>query len=339
MQPQFQRRIAEAVHAYFRWCGWNAGKGANSATIRRAIELDQQFEERPASIPVDQLREYAVPAWISEHLDVTPPWLRSLQERPKLWLRTRKGITGEVVKALDQARRFRNSEIVEYYGRDNLFESNGFRHGSFEIQDISSQIVSLICDPAPGETWWDVCAGEGGKTMHLSDLMGNRGLIWATDRAEWRLKRLKKRAARVKAFNYRTKVWNGNLPLPTKTKFDGVLVDGPCSGVGTWRRDPQARWTTEPKDVSELAELQLKILSNASRQVKPGGRLIYSVCTLTNAETWEVAKKFTQANQEFMQLTVVNPFAKAEDAKKALLLWPQTHSGNGMFISIWKRKE
>src|SRR5262249_48202538 len=162
----------------------------------------------------------------------------------------------------------------------------------FELQDITSQAVGFICAPQPGQTVWDACAGEGGKTLHLSDLMENKGLIWATDRAEWRLQILKRRAARAGAFNYRAKFWNGSSKLPTKTLFDIVLVDAPCSGIGTWRRNPHARWTTTPNDIRELAQLQTQLLTHVASAVKPGGKLIYSACTLARAETSELVKAF-----------------------------------------------
>src|SRR6185295_17316743 len=128
------------------------------------------------------------------------------------------------------------------------------------------------------------CAGEGGKTMHLSALMENKGLIWASDRAAWRLKNLKRRAARAKVFNFRSELWDGGAKLPTKTKFDGILVDAPCSGVGTWQRNPHARWTTTLDDVRELGAVQLQLLDRVAGSLKPEGRLIYSVCTLTRTE-------------------------------------------------------
>src|SRR4029077_5055580 len=137
-----------------------------------------------------------------------------------------------------------------------------------------------ICAPEPAQTVWDACAGEGGKTLHLSDLMQNKGLIWASDRAEWRLQILKRRAARAGVFNYRPKLWNGGPKLPTKTLFDIVLLDAPCSGIGTWQRNPHGRWTTTPDDIYELAELQSRLLSPAAAAVNPGGKLIYSACTL-----------------------------------------------------------
>src|SRR6185503_8199501 len=110
-------------------------------------------------------------------------------------------------------------DTLEYRGREDLFRMREFHAGAFEVQDISSQIVGLTCAPEPGETWWDACAGEGGKLLHLSDLMQNKGLIWASDRVEWRLKRLKLRAGRAKAFNYRSAIWDGGAKPPTKTRF------------------------------------------------------------------------------------------------------------------------
>src|SRR6185369_226103 len=130
---------------------------------------------------------------------------------------------------------------------------------------------------------------------------------WASDRAEWRLKHLKRRTARAKAFNYRAALWNGGAKLPTKTKFDGVLLDAPCSGVGTWQRNPHARWTTTLEDVKELAAVQKQLLANVAPSVKPGGKLVYAVCTLTKSETTEVMEDFEKRFPEFKAVTVKNP--------------------------------
>src|SRR5205085_8685497 len=130
-------------------------------------------------------------------------------------------------------------------------------------------------------------------------LMHNKGVIWATDRSERRLAVLKRRAGRAQLFNYRTALWDGSAKLPTKTKFDGILVDAPCSGVGTWQRNPHSRWTTTPKDVRELAAVQARLLDHVAGSLKSGGRLVYSVCTLTRAETTAVADAFTAAHPEF----------------------------------------
>ncbi len=196
--------------------------------------------------------------------------------------------------------------------------------------------MGILCEPAAGETWWDACAGEGGKTLHLSDLMENKGLIWASDRAEWRLRRLKLRAGRAQVFNYRSALWDGGAKLPTKSKFDGVLVDAPCSGVGTWQKNPHARWTTTESDVDELAGVQGDLLVHAARAVKPGGKLVYAVCTITKAETNGVTRSFEEFHPEFSPLPLSNPFGSAPPVH-GLWLWPHETGGNGMFIAAWRR--
>ena len=169
--------------------------------------------------------------------------------------------------------------------------------------------------------------------------MQNKGMLWASDRADWRLTKLKRRAGRAKVFNYRSAHWDGGRKLPTKTKFDGVLVDAPCSGIGTWQRNPQARWTTEPNDVRELSEIQRKLLTNAAPSVKPGGKLIFSVCTLTRAETTEVVDHFNATHPDFEPL--VFPEIKGSrsplPSAAAKTIWPQDLNGNGMFIAGWRR--
>jgi len=198
--------------------------------------------------------------------------------------------------------------------------------------------VGLLCAPEPGQTWWDACAGEGGKLLHLADLMANKGLIWASDRAAWRLARLKRRAARAKLFNYRSRLWDGGARLPVKTLFDGVLVDAPCSGVGTWQRNPHARWTTTQNDVRELSQIQKALLEHAAAAVKPGGRLIYAVCSLTRAETLEVRDAFEKGRPEFERLRWTNPLKEKSPPEEEIWLWPQECGGNGMFVAGWRRR-
>ncbi|MEO5804762.1 MAG: RsmB/NOP family class I SAM-dependent RNA methyltransferase, partial [Verrucomicrobiota bacterium] len=172
--------------------------------------------------------------------------------------------------------------------------------------------------------------------LHLSELMENKGLIWASDRAEWRFKKLKQRTARSKVFNYRAALWDGGKKLPTKTKFDGVLVDAPCSGIGTWQRNPQARWTTSANDVRELAQIQRELLLNVADSVKSGGKLIYSVCTLSRDETIGVADFFQNLRKDFQPLEKANPFQPSETANQ-FMFGPQDSGGNGMFVSCWRK--
>jgi 16S rRNA (cytosine967-C5)-methyltransferase len=333
------RGISRAVFAYYRWFGWLEKNAPAEKSLRRALELDEAFQKNPTRMSDEELRR-AVPEWISQEMEVSADWLRSLQQEPKLWLRARPGKGAGLAERLGEswvAAQGPLMDAVRFEGKEDLFRTPEFHASEFELQDISSQIVGLICNPQAGETWWDACAGEGGKMLHLSALMQNKGLILATDRAEWRLRKLKRRAARAGVFNYRATLWDGGMKLPTKTKFDGILVDAPCSGVGTWQRNPHARWTTNATDVQELADLQLRLLTNVAPALKPGGRLIYSVCTLTRAETSGVVESFQKQFPDLEPLRFANPSKPREAPEKALWLWPQDVQGNGMFICGWQK--
>lgn len=337
------RDISRLVFDYYRWFGWLQHLHSLYPRIKLAKQLATRFEERPESFTAESLVSNSVPTWTKDAMTVSPEWARSLQSSPDLWLRSRLGqdqILREKLGIFEDFSIPGLPEAVRYDGEADLFRSEEFHAGEFELQDIASQTVGRFCDPKPGETWWDTCAGEGGKTLHLSDLMHNKGLIWSTDRADWRLKKLKLRASRAKCFNYRTALWDGGAKLPTKTKFDGILIDAPCSGIGTWQRNPHARWTTTQKDVSELAAIQKQLLEHAAGSVKPGGKLIYSVCTLAHAETDEVADHFSAAHPEFVPLKAPAALASTVQSETdgQYWIWPQTLGGNGMFIAGWRRK-
>ncbi|HAB15502.1 MAG TPA: RsmB/NOP family class I SAM-dependent RNA methyltransferase [Verrucomicrobiota bacterium] len=333
--------ISRAVFSYFRWRRWLDEAQPMNAQLERALALADDFAISPANFLDAELMSNAVPSWTPEFVTVSPEWARSLQAEPALWLRARTGMAAQVSAQLgncDSPKWSEFTEALRYDGQEDLFRHELFQAGAFEIQDLASQAVGLLCAPQPGETWWDACAGEGGKTLHLSDLMGGKGLVWASDRAEWRLHRLKQRAGRAGCFNYRSVLWKGGPKPATKTMFDGILLDAPCSGVGTWGRNPHARWTTNSQDVSELAVVQRDLLSNVAASLKVGGRLIYAVCTLTRPETTEIADAFSAAHPEFTPLPLVNPFAPGAPAAARLELWPQVTGANGMFIAAWTRQ-
>lgn len=335
--PGETRKITDAVFAFFRWRGFLSEEKDPRVGIEKACNLAECFRKSPASFSAASLRAKAVPEWVAAEVEANDDWFQSLQREPNLWLRARRGQGNALARKFGNAQARFLPDAVLYKGEEDLFRSPGFHAGEFELQDISSQAVGFICDPQPGDTWWDACAGEGGKFLHLSDLMENKGLIWASDRAEWRLKHLKRRAARAKAFNYRAALWNGGAKLPTKTKFEGVLVDAPCSGLGTWQRNPHARWTTTLQDVAELAALQKHLLSNAAASIKPGGKLIFAVCTLTRSETVEVAKYFEEQFADFQPLAISNPLNPDALASPRVWIWPQDSGGNGMFVAVWRR--
>ena len=348
LAPAVRRATSLAIFAYFRWLSWLDAKASPQKRVEQALGLQQRFDADPKSIKPEALAARAVPAWVAAEMDVTPGWFQQLQREPALWLRARPGQAKALAKSLFAAEvadlshlkfQISNPDAVRFTGVQDLFKTDQFKSGEFEIQDLASQLVGLACAPQPGETWWDTCAGEGGKTMHLADLMQNKGVVWASDRHTGRLETLKRRAARAKLFNYRTVVWDGSARLPTKTKFDGILVDAPCSGVGTWQRNPQARWTTTPEDVTELAATQLALLNHVAGSLKPDGRLVYSVCTLTRRETTGVAEAFAAAHPELEPTPVLPPSpSPISHLPSSILLRPEELNANGMFIASWRRK-
>lgn len=339
LAPFDATEIAKTVFLYYRWHVWLREERGVENKMRLAIRMNQRFQANNASVTLAEIREKAVPAWTAAEMDVTDEWLLSLQREPKLWLRAKRGTGGALARTLFAADASPLlPEAILYRGEEDLFKTPEFHAGEFEIQDIASQLVGQLCAPQPGETWWDTCAGEGGKTLHLSDLMQNKGMLWASDRAEWRLTKLKRRAGRAMVFNYRSAHWDGGSKLPTKTKFDGVLVDAPCSGIGTWQRNPHARWATSPDDVRELAVTQRTLLDAVAGSLKPGGRLIYSVCTLTRSETTAIADAFTAAHPELEPCPLsIAPSGSVDPSR--VFLWPQDINANGMFVAAWKLKK
>lgn len=343
LAPDNAAWLSRAVFSYYRWRGWLNPRTAAPIPaivedVLTAVRLAERFAYKPEAFPDADLVGRVGPEWLSRELELTPELARAWQREPPLWLRCRPGQTEVVATGLRDCAPGPLPDSLRYGASVDLFSTDFFHAGAFEIQDLSSQAVSVLAAPQPGETWWDACAGEGGKTLHLGALMQGKGLVWASDRAEWRLQKLRVRAARAQCFNQRTVLWGDPTRPPTKTRFDGVLVDAPCAGIGTWGRNPHARWSTTPQDIAELATIQTQLLRTAATAVKPGGKLVYSVCTLTRSETTAIADAFGAAHPEFEPLPLVNPFAPAAPAATQLFLWPQTTGGNGMFVAAWRRR-
>jgi 16S rRNA (cytosine967-C5)-methyltransferase len=350
--PREKRAISQAVFTYFRWLQWLDRRDSAQKQIEQALALHERFTKNPASIKAEALAARAVPEWVRTEVEFPADSLRQLQRDPALWLRARPGAAQKLAAELGHCETTPAApDALRYTGHQDLFLTPQFHAGAFEIQDLASQFVGLACAPKAGQTWWDACAGEGGKLLHLADLMGNKGLIWASDRSERRLHSLKKRTARAKIFNYRAASWDGGAKLPTKTKFDGVLLDAPCSGIGTWQRNPHARWTASINDVNELAVVQTQLLNNVATSLKPGGRLVYAVCTLSRSETTAIAEAFTAAHREFEPAAVFPEPAQPALSSPACavattdafvtntaFIWPHQHNANGMFIATWRRK-
>jgi len=186
--------------------------------------------------------------------------------------------------------------------RANVFVTDAFKDGWFEVQDASSQLVADFLDVKPGMKVVDTCAGAGGKTLHLASLMENKGQLIAMDIYESKLKKLKIRARRNGVHNFEMKVIDSTKPIKKLyNKADRVLIDAPCSGLGVLRRNPDAKWKLEPEFLDRIRGVQTDVLNQYSRIVKPGGKLVYATCSVLPSENQEQVKKFldTELGKEF----------------------------------------
>lgn len=224
--------------------------------------------------------------------------------RPPMWLRLQGGDPEETLRELAASgmtvRRHPvvGSAVAATGGKVNIFTLDSFRRGGFEVQDLASQCVGLVCAPRAGERWLDACAGGGGKTLELAELMRRRGTVIAGDIREGALRQLRLRARRAGFPNISTLIHEGRVPRGFHP-CDGVLVDAPCSGSGVWRRNPGSAWKFQADEIPGFAARQLEILSRFASAVKPGGVLVYATCSIFTAENDEVVRRFLAAHPEF----------------------------------------
>lgn len=186
--------------------------------------------------------------------------------------------------------------------RANVFVTEAFKDGWFEVQDASSQLVADFLDVKPGMKVVDTCAGAGGKTLHLASLMENKGQLIAMDIYESKLKKLKVRARRNGVHNVDMKVIDSTKPIKKLyNKADRVLIDAPCSGLGVLRRNPDAKWKLEPEFLDRIRGVQEDVLNQYSKIVKPGGKLVYATCSVLPSENQDQINKFlnTELGKEF----------------------------------------
>jgi len=208
----------------------------------------------------------------------------------------------------------------------NVFKLHGFSQGLFEVQDAASQMVSRFLNPKPGMLVVDACAGEGSKTLHLAALMNNKGRIIALDTASWRLKELRRRATRAGADNIEIRHID-----TTKTskrligKVDKLLLDVPCSGLGTLRRNPDIKWMLAPETLDRIRRLQHNLLSHYTPLVKPNGCFVYATCSILPSEGEHVIRTFlSEQDDEFRLL-------------KEQRYWPDIHGTDGFYMALLER--
>jgi len=233
---------------------------------------------------------------------------------------------------------------VRLEGKPALQKHPLFLDGSFEVQDEGSQLLGFLVQPKRGEMVVDFCAGAGGKTLLLGALMRNSGRLYAFDVSDKRLSKLKPRMARSGLSNIQPVVIaSENDPRVKRLagKIDRVLVDAPCSGLGTLRRNPDLKWRQSPEALAELTAKQAAILASAARLVKVGGRLVYATCSLLPEENEAIVAAFLAANPAFEPLNAEDVLAKqgiVVACGEQLRLTPAAHDTDGFFAAVLERK-
>jgi 16S rRNA (cytosine967-C5)-methyltransferase len=231
--------------------------------------------------------------------------------------------------------------------KPNLSKLTLFEKGVIEVQDEGSQLLALLLDAKRGEMVADFCAGAGGKTLALGAAMRNTGRLYAFDTSAHRLEAMKPRLARSGLSNIHPVAIAHERDDRIKRlrgKMDRVLVDAPCTGLGTLRRNPDLKWRQTPEAVAELTVKQAAILASAARLLKPGGRLVYATCSLLPAENEEIAQAFSAAHPNFKPLLVKDLLTDFEVSEPEnlctpdglyLRLWPHRHGTDGFFAAAW----
>ncbi len=234
-------------------------------------------------------------------------------------------------------------------GKPALHKLDVFMRGDVEVQDEGSQLLALMVGAKRGEMVMDFCAGAGGKTLALGAEMRNTGRLYAFDTSGHRLASLKPRLARSGLSNvFPAQIAHERDERIKRLagKLDRVLVDAPCSGLGTLRRNPDLKWRQTPQSVAELQVKQVAILASAARLLKPGGRLVYATCSLLDVENEGIAEAFTaERAADFKVMPAVEALAKAHVSEAESLvrgdylrLWPHVHATDGFFAAVWERR-
>jgi 16S rRNA (cytosine967-C5)-methyltransferase len=315
-----------------------AGKAAVLARLVGPLEPGDisgsapcSLQEAPSFAPAALL-----PAWFHEHCPEAfrPPHLDALNRRADVWVRLQcndRSIVLDEFRArqwnFEQAADF--PDAVRLPPNAEVADTDAYRRGFIEIQDLGSQLVLATAPIPPGGHWLDACAGAGGKSLQLARLLGDTGHVDATDIRPEILEELRDRAQRARLTNIRITTNPG-------PDYDGVLVDAPCSGSGTWRRQPHLKWCVKPGSIASFAKTQLEILTAQSARVKPGGLLIYATCSLSRHENHDVVAAFLKAKPDFTPLPAADTHGGTFDGLGTTLL-PGTRDTDGFYASTLRR--
>lgn len=293
---------------------------------------------------------YAIPKWLEEHLS-DKELIKSLHDQAPMDIRinslknNRDAIlTLLKLEGFDVIATPISPLGIRFGKRQPLNTHELWEDGTLEVQDEASQVVSLLCDAQPGMQVLDYCAGAGGKSLSLAATMQNKGNLILSDIHPHRLQRAKERLRRAGVTSYQLKdIAKDNSWFKRQhNRFDRVLVDAPCTGTGTWRRNPDLKNRLTPTDLEELTQLQQKILEQALQFVKPGGQLIYVTCSVLDAENDSQVNWLLEKYPEFKSIPVSDvwnktlkvpcPFTAGTAQFK-----PSIHGTDGFFVSIFER--
>lgn len=324
--------------------------------------LDQCDSIRPADLM--ERHRHNLPEWLVQPLkdqlgDGFWPLVDTLNQSAPLDLRVN-ALTAKRTEVQKELKQAGIASVPTPYspwglrieGKPPLAKLDAFTRGAIEVQDEGSQLLALLLDAKRGEMVVDFCAGAGGKTLAIGASMRNTGRLYAFDTSAHRLDALKPRLARSGLSNVHPAAIAHERDDRVKRlagKIDRVLVDAPCSGLGTLRRNPDLKWRQSPKSVEELVAKQTAILQSAARLLKPGGRLVYATCSVLPQENEAIAQAFTAANPDFTPVMAGGTLAqlKVEGAAGLcsgggsgdafLRLWPHLHATDGFFAALWTR--
>ncbi len=318
-----------AVLKGYKLPDWKQFTGTPARRIKGKFDELQKIRSFKESIPewLDQLGE-------AELGEQWPEIIHALNQQAEVILRVNTLKTNS--KALQQILETEGIETGTLKGfpdalvlneRQNIFLSKAFQDGLFEVQDASSQLVAPFLDLQPGQRVVDACAGSGGKTLHIASLMENKGQILALDLYGNKLKELKIRARRNSAHNIESRVIEGSKTIKKlHDSADRVLIDAPCSGLGVLRRNPDAKWKLQPEFLDKIRQTQTEILSEYSKIVKPGGKMVYATCSVLPSENERQVAGFIQNHPNF----------KLIQEKKIL---PNLSGFDGFYMALLERKD
>ena len=323
----------------FRRIGWLAAESLATHGFREAVSgglppCPATLAERASVLGVST--SLLSPPWLASECPeaLVSPLFNTLRTRAPLWIRLQVADPSEVFAEFE-ARAWKWEAHPEVAGairvdtESNVASTQAYERGLFEVQDIGSQAILAAQPLVPGTRWLDACAGAGGKSLQLAQLLGEAGRV---DASEPRQEALRELALRVARAGLDTRI----VRTTPGTGYDGVLVDAPCSGSGTWRRAPHLIWTTTQAHIARFKELQRSLLAEHAPRVKPGGLLVYATCSLCRSENEDQVKGFLDTHPRFAEVSPAKTYGSPPGGP-GLRLWPQLLDGDGFYVATLRR--